>query len=219
MADSMRIAVVDAQPLFRKGLADTIGGPMRLVVAEGECADDVGRIVRQSKPDMLILDVSVPGDGLAAAENALRMSPNLKIVIVTASDDESDIADALHIGAQGYILKGVSASELLSALETIDRGVPYVTPALAHRLLKQSKGKSLLANKAAALGLTARDKSVLGHLAKGLSNQQIAAELGVNVRTIKYYLTGIFRKMHVHTRVEAILEARRLRLDLDARTR
>jgi DNA-binding CsgD family transcriptional regulator len=89
---------------------------------------------------------------------------------------------------------------------------------LAHRLLKQSKGKSLLADKAAAIGLTARGKNVLDHLAKGLSNQQIAAELGVNVRMIKYYLTGIFKKMRVRTRVEAILEARKLRLDLDTRT-
>lgn len=219
MADRMRIAIVDAQPLFRKGLADTIGGPTRQIVAEGASAEDVQRIVKQAKPDVLILDVNVPGDALAAIENALRASPNLKIVIVTASDEETEIADALHIGVHGYILKGVSGPELMAALVTINSGMPYVTPALAHRLLKQSRGKSLIADKAAAIGLTSRDKNVLGHLVMGMSNQQIAVALGVNIRTIKYYLTCIFKKMRVHTRVEAIVEARKLRLDLDVPAR
>jgi two-component system, NarL family, nitrate/nitrite response regulator NarL len=211
MANSIRIAVVDAQPLFRKGLVDTIGGPRRVVVAEGERAEDVGRIVRQSKPDMLILDISMSG-GITAVETALRTLPDLKIVIVTGSDDESAIADALHFGAQGYILKGVSGQELLSALETIDGGVPYVTPALGHRLLKRSKGSVLSADKATEIGLNPRETNVLGHLADGLSNRQIASKLGVKVSTIKYYLTQIFKKMQVHGRVEAILEARKLGL-------
>jgi two-component system nitrate/nitrite response regulator NarL len=219
MPDRIRFVVIDAQPIFRKGLAETIRGPRRTVVAEGERAADVASIVAQSKPDVLLIDISIPGNGIAAAEAALRTHPHIKIIILTASDDANDIADALRIGAQGYILKFVGAQELLTALDTIESGEPYITPALAHRLLTESKGRAVLQDKATKLGLTSRDKHVLSHLTKGLSNQEMADELGVTVRTTKYYLTQLFKKMRVHGRVEAILEARKLGLDTDGRVR
>ena len=214
MADRVKIAVVDGQPLFRKGLVDTISSSGLLVVAEGETADDAARIVQQSKPDILILDISIFGDGLGAAAAALRKRSTLKIVILTASDNKGDVAEALRIGAQGYILKGVSGPQLLEALGLIQLGERYITPALAARLIMQSRGKSLLADKASDIGLTLRDRRVLRHLAKGLSNQELALELGVNIRTIKTYLSQIFRKLEVRSRVEAVLEAQKIRLDL-----
>ena len=215
MADRISVAVVDGQPLFRQGLANAIIGSRLVVVAEGGTADDAHRAVQKSKPDVLLLDIGVPGDGIGAAEDILRIRPNIKVVILTASDDEEDVAHALCIGVHGYILKDVSGPDLVSAIEAIHRGEPYITPALASRLLMQNKGRSLLVQRTEDVGLTLRDKQILGYLAKGLTNQEIARSLGVNVRTIKHYLTQVFRKMRVRNRVEAILEAQRMRLELD----
>jgi DNA-binding NarL/FixJ family response regulator len=215
VADRIKVVVVDGHPLFRQGLANAIVGSRLAVVAEGGTADDVRRAVEKGKPDILLLDIHVSGDGMGAAKDILRQRPATKVVILTASDQREHVADAIRIGVHGYILKDVSGPELVSAIETIHRGEPYITPALASRLLMQGKGGSLLARKTEDLGLTPRDMQVLGYLAKGLTNQEIARSLGVNVRTIKHYLTQVFRKMRVRNRVEAILEAQKLGLELD----
>jgi len=215
MGERVRVAVVDGQPIFRKGLIGTIASPTVTVVAEGETADDVLRVVKQSKPDVLILDISISGNGLEAAESALHIRPNLKVVVVTASDNKGDVAEALRIGVQGYIVKGVSGPQLIDALKIILSGGQYITPSLATNLLMGSRSKVLLSDKANEIGLTLRDRQVLRHLAKGLSNQELADKLGVSVRTIKYYLTQVFRKMHVGSRVEAVLQAQKIRLDFN----
>ena len=187
-----------------------------MMVAEGGTADDAQRAVQKGKPDVLLLDITVPGDGIGAAQAALRTHSYLKVVILTASDDEEDVTDALRMGVHGYILKDVSGPELVSAIEAIHRGEPYVTPALASRLLMRSKGRPLAPQR--HLGLTPRDKQILGNLAKGLTNQEIARNLGMNVRTVKHSLTQVFRKMRVRNRVEATLEAQKMRLELDRQT-
>lgn len=210
--------MVDAHPLYRQGLANAMAGSNLVVVAEGATADDARRAVQNGEPDVLLLDIDVPGDGIGAAEDILRVRPNLKVVILTASDDEEDVTDALRKGVHGYILKGVGGQELVSAIEAIHGGEPYVTPTLASRLLMRNKGKSLAVQNAVDVGLTPRDRQILGHLAKGLTNQEIARGLGINVRTFKHYLTLVFRKMRVRNRVEAILEAQRMGIELDCQT-
>jgi two-component system, NarL family, nitrate/nitrite response regulator NarL len=215
VTDRIRVAVVDAHPLYRHGLVNALAGSRLVVVAEGGAAEDAHRTVRKGRPDVLLLDITVPGDGMRAAQDALRLRPNLKVVVLTASDDEEDVADALRMGVHGYILKNVSGSELVSAVEAIHRGEPYVTPALASRLLMRSKGRPLAPHRGEDVGLTARDKRILGYLAKGLTNQEIARSLGMNVRTVKHHLTQVFRKMRVRNRVEATVEAQRMRLALD----
>jgi DNA-binding NarL/FixJ family response regulator len=214
VADPIKLAVVDAHPLYRQGLANALDGSRLVLVAEGATADDARQAVEQGNPEVLLLDLDVPG-GMAAAEALLRVRPDLKVVILTACDDEENVTDALRIGVHGYILKSVSGPELVRAIESIHRGEPYITPALASRLLIQSRGKSLAAQGNGSFDLTVRDKQLLGYLARGLTNQEIARSLGMNVRTVKHYLTQVFRKMRVRNRVEAILEAQRMRLELD----
>ncbi len=216
--DRIKVAVVDAHPLYRHGLANALAGSRLVIVAEGGTAEDTCRAVQKGKADILLLDIAVPGDGMGAAQLALRLRSGLKVVVLTASDDEEDVADALRMGVHGYILKEVSGPELVSAIEAIHRGEPYVTPALASRLLMRSKGRPLAPSRADDVGLTARDKRILGYLAKGLTNREIARSLGMNVRTVKHYLTQVFRKMRVRNRVEATVEAQRMRLELDGQT-
>jgi DNA-binding NarL/FixJ family response regulator len=218
VADRIKVAVVDAHPLYRQGLANALDGSRLVLVAEGATADDARQAVEQGNPEVLLLDLGVPGDGMAAAEDILRVRPDLKVVVLTACDDEENVTDALRIGVHGYILKSVNGPELVRAIESIHRGEPYITPALASRLLIQSRGKTLAAQGNGSIELTPRDRQLLGYLARGLTNQEIARGLGMNVRTVKHYLTQVFRKMRVRNRVEAILEAQKMRLELDGQT-
>jgi two-component system, NarL family, nitrate/nitrite response regulator NarL len=187
-----------------------------MVVSEGGTADDVVSAVKKGKPDVLLLDIAVPGDGIGAAKNVVQLRPATKVVILTASSSEADVGEALRIGVQGYILKDIDGPGLVSAIELVHRGEPYVTPALASRLLMQNRDRLLSAQSTDDSGnLTPRDTLILGCLAKGLTNREIARSLSVNVRTIKHYLTQVFRKMRVRNRVEAILEAQKMKLQLD----
>ena len=154
------------------------------------------------------MDIDGEGEGVRLAERILANPISAKVVILTGSSDEEDIAEALRIGVHGYILKGVGAVELVTALEGIFDGQPYITPALATRLLLRDKGQSLRPSKDKELVFTARDRQVLDHLAEGLTNEEIADRLGLNTRTIKHYLTGVFRKMRVRNRVEAVVRAK-----------
>lgn len=219
MTDRINVAVVDSHPLFRQGLANAVLGSRLVVVAEGATADEARRAAQKGRPDILLLDIGVPGDGVRAAVDVLRTRPSVKVVILTASDNEDDVSNMLRIGVHGYILKDVNGPDLISALEAIHRGEPYITPALASRLLMRNHGKPRQAPPAPAAaqdsGLTPRDRQILGHLAKGMTNQEIAHDLGVNIRTVKHYLTQVFRRMSVRNRVEAILEAQRIGLDFD----
>jgi DNA-binding NarL/FixJ family response regulator len=212
---AVRIAAVDNDPLYRKGLVETISGPGLVVLAEGETAEDVVRIVREHRPDVLILEIGLSGDAIAAVKAALRTRPGLKVIFLTSSSDEDDLSDALRVGVHGYILKGVRGPELITAITAVHNGESYVTPALGARMLIQTKGKLLApASKGEQMHLTFRDRRVLHNLAKGLSNRELASELGVSVRTIKYYVSRLFRKMGVRSRFQAILETKRMQLDL-----
>jgi two-component system, NarL family, nitrate/nitrite response regulator NarL len=213
MADCLRLAIIDSHPMFRKGLIDTVSSERMAVVAEGESADDAMHILANIDADILIIGLSISGDSLGVAEKIMRTHKDLKVAILTDSNDEADVVDAIRSGIQGYILKGVTGPELLSALEIIASGQPYITPALASRLLMITRGKPALADRTCELGLSLRDKWVLRHLTKGLSNEQLALELGVTVRTVKYYLSQIFRKLRVRSRSEAIVKAQKIGLN------
>jgi DNA-binding NarL/FixJ family response regulator len=218
VTDRIKVAVVDAQPLYRQGLANALAGSRLVLVAEGATAHDACQAVAYGHPDVLLLDILVPGDGMGAAEAIMRDRPSLEVVILTACDDEEQVADALRLGVHGYILKDVSGPELVGAIEAIHRGEPYITPALATRLLMQGRSRSLAVHGNGSLDLTRRDRQLLGYLARGLTNQEIALSLGMNIRTVKHYLTQMFRRMRVRNRVEATLEAQRMRLQPDGQT-
>jgi DNA-binding NarL/FixJ family response regulator len=213
MPPSIRVAVVDDHPLFREGVAHTLERSNLLsIVGQGETADDAIRIAETESPDIMLLDVSMPGSGLAAADTISRNWPNVKIVMLTVSESEDHVQQALASGARGYILKGTSSTELVDTLRLIARGEHYVTPTLAARVLVTAQRVAKVPAKEEAFpDLTRREEQILDRVANGLTNREIAKSLEIGEKTVKHYMTSIMQKLRVRNRVEAALAFRKRR--------
>lgn len=203
----IRVAVIDDHPLFREGVSHTIRHSGSLeVVGEGASADDAIRIAKIELPDIVLLDVSMPGGGLDAARTISHTCPIVKIIMLTVSENEEHVLEALEAGAHGYVLKGTSGLELINTMRAVSRGEPYVTPRLAARLLSISRRQAAAppAN-GGSPDLTRREEQILDHLARGLTNKEIARALRISEKTVKSYMTNIMHKLQVRNRVEAVL--------------
>ena len=207
MSEAIRIAMIDDHPIFRGGLKRAISRAKDVkLVAEGATAADACIIAKELQPDVMLLDITIPGGGIEAATAIVASGSSVKVIMLTGSDDDERVAAALAAGAQGYLLKGTNAGELLEAVRIVHSGHPYVTPALSSRLLVRAARMQLLADNATAkgFGLNHREQQILELAAEGLSNSDIAARLGLAVPTVKNYMSHIFQKMQVRSRVEAI---------------
>jgi DNA-binding NarL/FixJ family response regulator len=209
MSDRLRVAVVDDHPLFREGVVHTLRSARVLdVVGEGGTADDAVRIARQVSPDIVLLDVSMPGGGIEAARSIAQVCPLAKTIVLTVSENEQDVAQALEAGVKGYVLKGTSGSELLTTMFAIARGESYVSPGLAARLLTQVR-QGEPAQVRALPELTQREGQILAQVARGLTNKEIARTLSLSEKTIKHHMTSVMQKLQVRNRVEAAMVYRR----------
>jgi two-component system, NarL family, nitrate/nitrite response regulator NarL len=136
MMDEIRVLVVDDHPLLREGVVSTLNSDQNLtVVGVGGSYDDVMQLAPQLMPDIILLDVSMPGGGVNAAKALHEVIPVIKIIMLTVSEVEKDVMSALKAGASGYILKGVSGKDLIKIVKNIHAGETYITPSLATNLL------------------------------------------------------------------------------------
>jgi DNA-binding NarL/FixJ family response regulator len=219
MSKSLRVAIVDDHPLFREGVANMLASVDGIeVVGQGATAAEALKVAQECAPDVLLLDVCLPGGGVEAAANIAGTCPSVRIVMLTASESEQDVAAALQAGARGYILKGSSGREVVETLRTIASGDSYVAPNLAARLLiKKSKGIEAAVDHNPH-DLTTREEEIFALVARGMSNKEIARVFKCTERTIKHHMTNIMQKLNVRNRVEAALkfnpERSKARLDL-----
>ncbi len=209
MRTPVRIIVADDHPLFREGVSRTLAEQEHFeVVGEGASAEDALQLARDTQPDLVLLDISMPGGGIRAAAKIASLFPDVRIAILTVSEAEDDVMEALKAGAHGYILKGVSGRELCEAVGEIARGGSYVSPTLAARLLKFFNSDKQDAGPQARLEeLSKREDQILRLVAQGLSNKEIALALDLQEKTVKHYMTAILKKLHVRNRVEAAILA------------
>jgi two-component system, NarL family, nitrate/nitrite response regulator NarL len=212
MLETTRLVLVDDHPLLREGVAAVLANEADFeVVGQGEDADAAIRLARDLSPDVMLLDISMPGGGgLRAARAITDLFPVIKVVMLTVSESEEDVLGAFKAGARGYVLKGVSGSEIVRIVRGILAGEPYVTPKLAASLLGEARHPSSKAPPEADLlaELTPREREILEHVAVGQSNKEVARNLRLTEKTIKYNMTNILQKLHVRNRVEAALIAR-----------
>ncbi|MFC4424932.1 LuxR C-terminal-related transcriptional regulator [Deinococcus navajonensis] len=208
MSDTIRLVLVDDHPLFREGVAATLGADPRFeVVGEGASAQEALSLCRVLLPDVLLLDLHLPGGGLSAARQVTASCPVTRIVMLTVSEDEADVLSTLKAGARGFVLKGVSGRELRSIIASVAAGEVYVTPGLAasmlHDMTASRPGPNPLDE------LTPRERQILEGVAAGRSNKEIARSLDLTEKTVKHYMTNVLQKLQVRNRVEAALLAQR----------
>ncbi len=212
MPDKTTVVIVDDHPLFREGVAQTLGSaPDIEVVAQGASAEDAVRLASDLLPDILLLDIDIPGGGLAAAQAVAARSPVTRIVMLTVSAEEDNLVTALRAGARAYVLKGVSGRELIGILRGVSAGEVYITPALAASLLVELSGLPSPNRSAASPldDLTDRERQILEFVAGGLSNKEIGYQLHLTEKTVKHHMTNILQKLQVRNRVEAAMLAQR----------
>jgi two-component system nitrate/nitrite response regulator NarL len=206
----LRVAVVDDHPIFRAGVIESLtqSGSFE-VVGEGASTADAVRLAAEASPDIMLLDVRMPGDGVEATVEISRRWPTVKIVVLTAFDDEALVTRSLSAGASGYVLKGVSSHELKDSLRAVAEGGGYVSPSLAARLLaKRGKPSPDASNVTLFLALTPREEKILRCVTQGLSNREIGEQLGLSEKSIKHHMTNILQKLQARNRVEAAMMAR-----------
>lgn len=210
MSNRARIAVVDDHPLFREGVTRSLMEvPGFEIVGEGSTRDDAVRLSEQQRPDVLLVDISLPGGGLQAIPAILERFPEQKIIMLTVSESSDDILSALKHGAKGYVLKGVGSRGLVEIIRTVLAGESYVSPNLSARLLSELSSLTEVADKKDGLaGLTRREQEVLQLVAAGLSNKRIALKLDLHEKTVKHHMTHIFAKLGVTNRTEAAMALR-----------
>jgi DNA-binding NarL/FixJ family response regulator len=209
MSERLRVAIVDDHPLFREGVVHTLRTARMLdVVGEGGTAEDAVRIARQHSPDIVLLDVNMPGGGIEAARCIARLCPVVNTIVLTVSENEQDVAHALEAGVKGYVLKGTSGSDLLKTMFAVARGESYVSPGLAARLLTQTR-RPEPARARPLPELTEREGQILAQVARGLTNKEIARAASLSEKTVKHHMTNVMQKLQVRNRVEAAMLYRR----------
>jgi DNA-binding NarL/FixJ family response regulator len=202
VSESIRVAVADDHPMFRAGVVSSLGEFEDIEVV-GQAGDAAGALAlaRAELPDVVILDIAMPGSGLSAARDIAAACPATRIVMLTVSEDEDDLLAAVKAGASGYVLKGAGAGELVRVIRSVHAGEVYVAPALAWGMLRELRTPRTSPYDE----LTEREREVLELVAEGLSNQEIGDRLGLAEKTIKHYMTNILGKLQVRSRVEAAL--------------
>jgi two-component system, NarL family, nitrate/nitrite response regulator NarL len=208
MANRIRIAFVDDHDLIRRGLRETLGECIDFeIVGEGENAEEALEIAQSVSPDVMLIDVNMPGNGLTAVERIVKLNRSTKILILSVYDNLENVRSAMMSGASGYVLKGVIGDDLVSIIKRVHAGSKHVAPELAAKLFSEIDSNTESAPKADSYYslLTRREKQILALIQKGLPNADIAKKLKLSEATVKHYITPMFRKLAVKNRTEAAL--------------
>ncbi|MBC8212134.1 MAG: response regulator transcription factor [Gammaproteobacteria bacterium] len=211
MTETIRILVVDDHPLLREGVSSTLDAEADFeVVGEGGNYADAMRMAKALMPDTVLLDISMPGGGVETARDLHLAMPSIKMIMLTASEDEKDVMSALQAGASGYILKGIGGKDLVKIVRRVSLGDTFITPSLATNILVHSYNQGSSPKQTLLEKLNRRESEILKALERGLTNKQIADELFLSEKTIKHYMTSILQKLQVKNRVEAALMSQKL---------
>jgi DNA-binding NarL/FixJ family response regulator len=213
--EPIRVAVVDDQELFRRGLTMLLGVEEDIEVV-GEAGDGVAatELAATTVPDVLLMDVRMPKrSGIEACVSIKDVAPSAKIIMLTVSDEEADLYDAVKNGASGYLLKDSSIDEVAQAIRVVADGQSLISPSMAVKLLDEFKQMTRSdRHQVPTPRLTDRELEVLRLVAQGLNNREIAKRLFISENTVKNHVRNILEKLQLHSRMEAVMYAVREKL-------
>ena len=208
---SIRVMVVDDHSVVRAGLSVVLGAEDDIVVV-GEAGTGDEAVVRavETLPDVVLMDVRMPnGSGIEAARRIKDVAPSVKIIMVTVSDEDADLFEAIKAGASGYLLKSVDSDELCAGVRAVAANQSLISPSLAAKLMAEyaRAGREDDQSSVTAPRLTPRELEVLRLVARGLNNRAIAKELFIAENTVKNHIRNILEKLQLHSRIQAVMYA------------
>jgi two-component system NarL family response regulator len=210
--DRIRVLVVDDHQMFRRGVAMVLEQQpdLELVGEAGDVTEAV-QIATDKLPDVVLMDVKMPrGSGIEATAQIKELVPSAKILMLTISEEEADLYDSLKAGATGYLLKDVAIEEVVEAIRSVHQGESRISPSMASKLINEFAAMSKRGDEkpqSPQPRLTEREMEVLRLVAKGRNNRDIAKELFISENTVKNHIRNILEKLHLHSRMQAVVYA------------
>lgn len=208
--DRIRVLLVDDHQLFRRGVASLLAGREDIeVVGEANNGAEAVERARELMPDVILMDIKMPElDGLSATKQLKAEMPYVRIMMLTVSETDEDLFEAIKAGASGYLLKNVDPNYLIACVQQVQRGEVPIAPTMAAKILRELTSPT----ESSFQALTGRERQVLELLAGGLANKEIAFQLKISENTVKNHLRNILEKLHLQNRVQAALYAVRMGL-------
>jgi DNA-binding NarL/FixJ family response regulator len=219
-ADSIRVLIADDHALFRRGLEMVLQGEAGLeLVGQASDGQEAVQLAGEVVPDVVLMDIRMPKmTGIESARQMKEVAPSAKIIILTISDEDDDLFEAIRAGASGYLLKDIPLDELADSVRAVHGGQSLINPSMAGKLLTEfatlarRDAEEEPAKHAPAPKLTEREMEVLRLVARGMNNRDIAKELFISENTVKNHVRNILEKLQIHSRMEAVMIAVREKL-------
>ncbi len=210
----IRVVLVDDHAIFRNGLCELLQERGIDVVAEASDGETAVQVVRDAAPDVVAMDIAMPGmSGIEATSEVRAAAPSAKVIMLTVSADEGDVERAIVAGACGYVLKDAAVEEIVAGIRAAAAGDALLSPRIAAGILERARANAAASlPESARAELTEREGEVLGLMAEGKENAEIAEELFISPHTVKNHVSNILGKLECQTRIEAAVKAARGRL-------
>ena len=207
-SDPLRVVVVDDHSFYRAGLIRLLRHSGIEVVGEAPNGEDALRVVAETAPDVVVMDLNMPGiSGIDATRRLVETSPATKVLVLTVSADEADVTEAILAGATGYVLKDGPIEEVVAGIEAVAAGQSLISPRVATFMLQHLRESSAEARDLAGAHLSNRELEVLSLLAEGRANHEIADLLVISQSTVRNHISSILLKLQVENRVQAAVRA------------
>lgn len=209
-SELLRVLLVDDHPLVRNGLRALLASvPGMMVVGEATTGEEAITQAAELQPDIILMDLHMPElNGVEATRRIMQAHPHIGILVLTMLEDDASVFAAMRAGARGYLLKGADQADVLRAISAAAHGEAIFSPPIARRLMQYFANMQPILPQAAFPDLTGREREILGLIALGKSNAEIAEELVLSPKTVSNHVSNIFSKLQVVDRAQAVLRAR-----------
>ena len=209
-SERIRLLIADDHPLYRDGMHGLLDSvPDTEVIGEASTGEEAITLAENLQPDVILMDIKMPGiNGVQAMREILNTSPHIRILIVSMLEDDDSVFAAMRAGARGYVPKGANQAEMLRAIRAVANGEAIFGPGIAQRLIGFFSTSRPSAQPRLFPELTERESEILALIAQGHTNQEIAEQLVLSIKTVRNHVSNIFSKLQVADRAQAIIRAR-----------